>query len=189
VKKRSRGCHVLYASTFSRIERDEDTGEEEEKKIPFLKGYTVFNVEQTEGLPATMYAVPETKPLDDAIEDVEAFIERISADVRYGADTACYRPKLDVIQLPEPSSFESAAHYYATSLHEHAHYSGAKHRLDRDLTIWSDTPGLAPSSETLISPTCPASTLGKHHLALLTRNRRSHRTVVERSQSRWRQAT
>ncbi len=31
---------------------DEGTGEEAEREIPFLKGYTVFNVEQIEGLPA-----------------------------------------------------------------------------------------------------------------------------------------
>jgi len=33
VKKGSRGCHVVYASMFSRMEHDEDTGEEKEKKI------------------------------------------------------------------------------------------------------------------------------------------------------------
>jgi antirestriction protein ArdC len=65
---------------------------------------------------------------------VEAFIERIGAEIRYGGDRACYAPGYDVIRLPEPSSFESAAHLYSTSLHEHAHWSGAKHRLDRDLS-------------------------------------------------------
>jgi len=134
VKKGSRGCSIVYASTFSRMERDKDTGEEKEKKIPFLKGYTVFNVEQTEGLPAHLYAVPETKPMDDALEDVEAFIEGIGAEIRYGDDRACYMPSRDAIALPEPSCFESSAHLYATSLHEHAHWSGAKHRLDRDLS-------------------------------------------------------
>ena len=76
VKKGEHGCHVVYASSFTKHEQRED-GEEEDRKIPFLKGYTVFNVAQTEGLPVQMYAVAEPKPLDDAIEDVEAFIERI----------------------------------------------------------------------------------------------------------------
>lgn len=134
VKKGEHGVHVVYASSVVRKERDETTGEEVEKKIPFLKGYTVFNVEQTEGLPATMYAVPEAKPLLDAIEDVEAFIERVGADVRHGGDRACYMPGLDAIALPEASCFESAAHYYATSLHEHAHWTGHPSRLARDLS-------------------------------------------------------
>jgi antirestriction protein ArdC len=31
----------------TRTETDEETGEEQDRDIPFLKGYTVFNVEQT----------------------------------------------------------------------------------------------------------------------------------------------
>jgi elongation factor P hydroxylase len=96
--------------------------------------YTVFNVEQTEGLPAHLYAVVEPRPLDDAIEDVQVFIERIGATVRHGGDRAFYAPALDVIQLPEPACFEGAGHYYSTSLHEHSHWSGHASRLDRDLT-------------------------------------------------------
>lgn len=133
VKKGEHGCHVVYASSFTKHEQQEN-GEEEDRKIPFLKSYTVFNVAQTEGLPASMYAVAEPKPLDDAIEDVEAFIARIGADVRHGGDRACYMPGVDAILLPESSCFESAAHYYATSLHEHAHWTGHASRLARDLT-------------------------------------------------------
>ena len=40
----------------------------------------------------------------------------------------------DAIALPDPAQFESAAYYYATSLHEHAHWSGHKSRLARDLS-------------------------------------------------------
>jgi antirestriction protein ArdC len=133
VKKGEHGCHVVYASSFTKHEQGED-GEEQDRKIPFLKSYTVFNVAQTERLPSLIYAVPEKKPLDDAIEDVEVFLARIGADVRHGGDRACYMPGMDAIALPEPSCFETAAHYYATSLHEHTHWSGAKHRLNRDLT-------------------------------------------------------
>jgi antirestriction protein ArdC len=134
VKRGEHGCSVVYASTFSRTERDQDTGEERERKIPFLKSYTVFNVEQTEGLPSNMYAIVEPRPLDDAIEDVRVFIERIGATVRHGGDRAFYAPSFDVIQLPEPACFEEAGHYYSTSLHEHAHWSGHESRLDRDLS-------------------------------------------------------
>jgi antirestriction protein ArdC len=42
---------------------------------------------------------------EDALEHAAAFIRRIGADIRYGGDKACYLPKLDVIQLPEPSCF------------------------------------------------------------------------------------
>jgi len=36
---------------FIRTETDADTGKESERAIPFMKGYTVFNVEQIDGLP------------------------------------------------------------------------------------------------------------------------------------------
>ena len=45
-----RGALVVYANTITRTETDENTGEEIEQDIPFMKGYTVFNVEQIEGL-------------------------------------------------------------------------------------------------------------------------------------------
>jgi antirestriction protein ArdC len=134
VKKGEHGCSIVYASSFTKHETDESSGEERDRKVPFLKGYTVFNVEQTEGLPAQVYQVAEPKPLDEAIEEVEAFITHIGADVRHGGDRACYMPGYDAIQLPDPGSFESAQAYYATSLHEHAHWSGSKGRLHRDFT-------------------------------------------------------
>jgi antirestriction protein ArdC len=47
VRKGEKGNLVVYASTVTRTETDEETGEEQDRDIPFLKGYTVFNVEQT----------------------------------------------------------------------------------------------------------------------------------------------
>jgi antirestriction protein ArdC len=60
VRKGEKGTLVVYASTFSRAEQDESTGEDTKPKprtlsggkIPFRKGYSVFNVEQIDGLPA-----------------------------------------------------------------------------------------------------------------------------------------
>jgi antirestriction protein ArdC len=134
VKRGEHGTFIVYASSFTKQDTNAATGEEVERQIPFLKSYTVFNVEQTEGLPANMYAAVEAKPIDDAIEDVQVFIERIGATVRHGGDRAFYAPSLDVIQLPEPACFEGAGHYYSTSLHEHSHWSGHESRLDRDLS-------------------------------------------------------
>ncbi len=51
VRKGEKGSLVVYASSFNRSETDEATGEENERNIPFLKGYTVFNADQVDGLP------------------------------------------------------------------------------------------------------------------------------------------
>ncbi len=44
-----------------------------------------------------------------------------------------YRPGDDFISLPRFEAFNTAAHFYATTFHELAHWTGHKSRLDRDL--------------------------------------------------------
>src|ERR1700693_3130823 len=61
VKKGEKGSLVVYASSVTRTETEEDTGNEIEREIPFMKGYTVFNVEQIEGLPSQFYAKAEPR--------------------------------------------------------------------------------------------------------------------------------
>jgi antirestriction protein ArdC len=50
VRKGAKGSLVVYANAITRTERNEKTGEDVEREIPYLKGYTVFNVEQIDGL-------------------------------------------------------------------------------------------------------------------------------------------
>ena len=52
--------------------------------------------------------------------------------VRHDGSRAYYSPSRDEIVLPPFERFEAPEHYYAVSLHEHAHLSGAKHRLARE---------------------------------------------------------
>ena len=49
VRKGERGELVVYANSITRTGTDEK-GEETERHIPFLTGYTVFNAEQCDGL-------------------------------------------------------------------------------------------------------------------------------------------
>jgi antirestriction protein ArdC len=50
VRKGEKGSLIVYANSITRAEST-DAGEETQREIRFLKGYTVFNVEQTDGLP------------------------------------------------------------------------------------------------------------------------------------------
>jgi antirestriction protein ArdC len=52
----------------------------------------------------------------------------------HGGDTACYLPAADQICMPPRQSFKTLPGYTATLSHELIHWTGAKHRLDRDLT-------------------------------------------------------
>ena len=64
------------------------------KQIPFMKGYTVFNVEQIEGLPAHYYAKaePRLNP-DQRLDQAESFFAALGADIRHGGNRAFYCPR------------------------------------------------------------------------------------------------
>ena len=69
VRKGEKGSLVVYANTFTKTGTDEQ-GAEVETEIPFMKGYTVFNAEQIDGLPAHFYAT--VPPLDNDITRLES---------------------------------------------------------------------------------------------------------------------
>src|SRR5208282_4834323 len=101
VRKGEKGSLVVYANTITRSETDEATGDETEREIPFLKGYTVFNVEQIEGLPSHFYAKAEPQ-LDPVarIERAEKFFAAAGATINNGGNRAFYSHATDAIQLP-----------------------------------------------------------------------------------------
>jgi antirestriction protein ArdC len=140
VRKGEKGSLVVYASTFSRTEKDGE-GQEVEREIPFLKGYTVFNVEQIEGLPTHYYAKPEPKfsPVE-RIDRAEAFFAATHADIRFRGGKAYYAQEADYIQMPPIESFRDAESYYATLAHETTHWTKHPSRIERDFgrKSWGD---------------------------------------------------
>src|SRR3546814_7049136 len=56
------------------------------------------------------------------------------ADVRHGFDGAWYVPGSDFIAMPAIEAFVDPESFFATVCHELGHWSGARHRLDRDLS-------------------------------------------------------
>ncbi len=134
VRKGEHGSLVVYANTISKTETNEQ-GEDVEREIPFMKGYTVFNVEQVDGLPAHYYAQPENPlPLSERIAHADAFITGTGATIQHGGNSAFYAPSRDVVQLPPFEAFRDKESYYATALHELTHWTKPKHRLDRDFS-------------------------------------------------------
>ena len=134
VRKGERGSLVVYASTFTCKEEDAESGEETDREVPFMKGYTVFNLEQIEGLPERVAATPLVQ-LDEAerVERAEAFVARTGADLRHGGSRALYSPGGDHVQVPAFAAFRDAGSYYATLTHELTHWTGHRSRVDRDL--------------------------------------------------------
>ena len=140
VKKGERGNLVVYANTITKTE-EQDDGSEEERKIPFMKGYSVFNVEQVEGLPEHFYAKPE--PVIDPAERIEhadKFFAASGADIRHGGNRAFYSGGSDHVQMPPFECFNSPESYYATLAHELTHWTKHPKRLDREFgrKKWGD---------------------------------------------------
>jgi antirestriction protein ArdC len=133
VRKGERGSLVVYADKIIRAETNAKTGEEAERAIPFLKGYTVFNVEQIDGLPEHFYAEPAPRTgTIERIERAETFLTNTGATVRHGGAKAYYNISQDFVQMPPFESFQDAERYYATRAHEMTHWTRHKARLDRD---------------------------------------------------------
>jgi antirestriction protein ArdC len=133
VRKGEKGSLVVYANSITRTEEDAQ-GEESEREIHYMKGYTVFNVEQIEGLPDLYYAKPQvtTTPIE-RIAHAESFFAGTKADIRYRGDRAFYSADGDYIQMPVIDAFKDAESFYSTLGHECGHWTKHPSRLDRNL--------------------------------------------------------
>ena len=88
VRKGEHGSLVVFADRFTKTETD-SAGQDVEREIPFMKGYTVFNVEQIEGLPAHYYAQPSNPlPLSDRLAHADQFVTATGATIRLGGNQA-----------------------------------------------------------------------------------------------------
>jgi len=136
VRKGERGTTVVYADRFvpdDERRRAHERGEAP-RAIPFLKRFTVFNVEQCLDLPDGIAAGPPPVDTDLILPQAEALIRAIGADLRIGGDKAYYDVAGDFIRVPPPQVFYEPINWTRTVCHEHVHWAGAAHRLNRDLS-------------------------------------------------------
>jgi antirestriction protein ArdC len=105
--------------------------EHEDRPRFFARGYYVFNARQVDG-----YTPPDLPGLPDSerIAEADAFFAALNIPIIMGGNEACYRPSIDTVFMPSFEKFINSASYYSSLGHETGHATGAKHRLDRDLT-------------------------------------------------------
>jgi antirestriction protein ArdC len=136
VREGEKGTTLVYADRFIPYRertRAAEAGDDPEA-IPFLKRFTVFNADQCEGLPAGLAPAPEPPAEILILPQAEALFRSTGADIRIGGDRAFYVPTADYIQVPPPSAFFEPINFHRTVCHELGHWSGAAHRLNRDLS-------------------------------------------------------
>ena len=102
------------------------------KTEEFLKRFTVFNVDQCDGLPDTLTAGPVPSSDADILPRVQSLIDASGADFRIGGSQAYYSPTCDYVAVPEPGAFREPINWHRTALHELGHWTGHPSRLNRD---------------------------------------------------------
>ena len=139
VRKGEKASHaVLYKTIPARDVRDGDgsidNDNDDTRTRRLLRGFAVFNADQIDGLSARYYPIAaDNAPMPEGFHrpQLEAFFERVPAQVRHNGSQAYYNLTRDEIVLPPLSCFSSYDAYFATRAHETAHWSGHKSRLDR----------------------------------------------------------
>jgi len=127
VRKGEHGTKIVFWN-LDKYETETADGEAEERTSAFLRYYTVFNLEQTEGLKALL-ALPPARPIESAEVIVAGMPNAPAFEQGFRAS---YTPSHDTVTMPSRTAFESQAEYYSTLFHELTHSTGHGKRLARD---------------------------------------------------------
>ena len=128
VKKGERGTSVFFY-TMAESKKENDKGEK--IKYPMVKYYTVFNIEQIEGIE---FNIAEPKIYqNEKIGSVENYIDSLPITIKYEGFQPCYIPSSDEVRMPKIDYFVSTEDFYSTLFHELGHSTGHKNRLNREM--------------------------------------------------------
>ena len=139
VRKGEHGS-TIFRWLVKEVERKNETEEVvaddakpgETRKLFVPKVYTVFNVRQCDGLSVpSLPTEAEFNPILAAEQVIAGYKNR--PRIENGLGRAVYCPATDVIEIPNPTTFETPEKYYLTLFHEAVHSSGAPSRLNRPI--------------------------------------------------------
>lgn len=134
VRKDEKSSLVIFYKEFE-ADPDPQVADDDGKRRVARASY-VFNAAQVDGYSAA--EAPQPLGPIARIEVADRFVSATGARIQHGGDQAYYVPSSDHIQMPDEGLFCGSdtmtreEGYYATLVHELTHWSGAKHRLDRD---------------------------------------------------------
>ena len=134
VRKGEHGTIICYADRFTPRHEEERARDEvrEARQVAFLKRFTVFNVDQCEGLPEHFTPIVAPMVEQELIPAAHDLIRATGADVRIGGGEAYYAPGADFVCVPPHQAFHAPINWYRTVLHELGHWTGHRTRFDRD---------------------------------------------------------
>lgn len=138
VRKGAKGVQIVKMVEVDRhqAEREAKSGEagevlaEDGRRALVMKGYTVFNATQIDGMAPLPARECDIQPAE-AVEAVVWGLQDTGMKLNFGAGQPAYSPRRDELLCPVASSFHSIEDMHATLLHECAHASGHPKRLSR----------------------------------------------------------
>ena len=137
VRKGEHGTPIIFYKQLPEYAKKDEDSTGEDERVPFvLCHYTVFNVEQCDGLTLPEISQPAIAPEVDEDEICESIVTgwenrpalHLNSPTEY---RAYYQPSTDSVHMPSRSRFVDAPHYYSTLFHELVHSTGHASRLDR----------------------------------------------------------
>jgi len=127
INKGEKGTPIIF---FDKIMKQINGGEDE-YSYSLAKTHYVYNASQVTGFSIKQ---DETTLPHNHIEHLEEFIKNTEAKIKIQGDRAFYVPSKDEVTMPSIGLFKSPESYYSVMFHELTHWTGAKHRLDRELS-------------------------------------------------------
>ncbi|MDA2937173.1 zincin-like metallopeptidase domain-containing protein [Acidobacteria bacterium AH-259-A15] len=142
IRRGEKSTPVIFWKIYKKDTGEVDkNGESIVRRMPVLRYYNTFNVQQCEGIPED-----KIPPLENArdfhpIKEAEKTVQGMPQcpKIEYREARAFYRPSVDTVNMPQPEAFTSDEEFYSTLFHELTHSTGHQSRLGR-----LDTDNLAP---------------------------------------------
>lgn len=132
VRKGEHGAPVVYWGSYEAKETADEQDSRDSRHL-FCKGYTVFNLDQVDGVKLPKRLEPQLSR-NERIARAESFFAAVGVEVRDGGNRAFYRPDVPAaVWMPGFDQFPEASQYYSVLAHEATHWTSHESRCDRQL--------------------------------------------------------